>query len=306
MSRFRVYGAVVLSMIFWSFSFIWFKMANEFYKPITIVFFRLILATLILTIYLKVTGKFMKIRKKDRKLFLLLALFEPFIYFLGESHGLTYVTPTTGSVIISTIPVVATIGAWLFFRERLRIINYAGIFLSFIGILIFIIRKDGTLSFNITGLILLAVAVIAAVGYNLTLSRLVEDYTPVYIVNVQNVIGAIMFLPVFLIFDMNDFTSVTHSLKSVLPVIGLSVFASCGAFILFAFSVRYIGISKANVFTNCIPIFTAFFSWLLIGEKLTIQSVMGIAVVIAGLFLAQSEGRKKELDDALVLTGKTA
>ena len=127
MSRFRVYGAVVLSMIFWSFSFIWFKMANEFYKPITIVFFRLILATLILTLYLKITGKFMKIRKKDRKLFLLLAFFEPFIYFLGESHGLTYVTPTTGSVIISTIPVVATIGAWLFFRERLRLINYAGI-----------------------------------------------------------------------------------------------------------------------------------------------------------------------------------
>jgi len=306
MSRFRVYGAVVLSMIFWSFSFIWFKMANEFYKPITIVFFRLILATLILTLYLKITGKFMKIRKQDRKLFLLLAFFEPFIYFLGESHGLTYVTPTTGSVIISTIPVVATIGAWLFFRERLRLINYAGIFLSFIGILIFILRKDGTLSLNITGLILLSIAVIAAVGYNLTLSRLVEDYSPVYIVNVQNVIGAVMFLPVFLIFDMQDFTTAKHSLASVLPVAGLSVFASCGAFILFAFSVRHIGISKANVFTNCIPIFTAFFSWLLIGEKLTIQSLIGIAVVIAGLFLAQSEGRKKELEDALVLTGKTA
>lgn len=306
MNRFRVYGAVVLSMIFWAFSFIWFKMANEYYKPISIVFFRLIFAIAILTVYLKLSGKFMKIRRKDRRLFLLLAFFEPFIYFLGESHGLTYVTPTTGSVIISTIPVVAAIGAWIFFRERLRLVNYAGIFLSFIGILIFILRSDGSLSFSFKGLILLGVAVIAAVGYNLTLSRLVEDYTPVFIVNVQNVIGGIMFLPVFLLSDLKEFTTVTHTLASVLPVLGLSLFASCGAFILFAFSVRNIGITRANVFTNCIPIFTAFFSWLLIGEELTIQSLIGIAVVIAGLFLAQSDARKKELDDALILTGKTA
>ena len=36
-------------------------------------------------------------------------------------------------------------------------------------------------------------AVFSAVGYNLTLSRLVGSYTPVYIVNVQNIIGAILF-----------------------------------------------------------------------------------------------------------------
>jgi drug/metabolite transporter (DMT)-like permease len=306
MSRFRIYGAVVLSMIFWAFSFIWFKMANEYYKPVTIVFFRLVIAIAILTVYLKVTRKFMKIRKKDRKLFLLLAVFEPFIYFLGESHGLTYVTPTTASVIISTIPVVAAVGAWIFFKERLKLLNYAGILLSFAGILVFILRTDGSLSFNVRGLVLLGIAVIAAVGYNLTLSRLVEDYAPVYIVNVQNVIGGILFLPVFLISDLKDFTTATHSFSSILPVAGLSLFASCGAFILFAFSVRHIGISRANVFTNFIPIFTAIFSWLLIGEVLTLQSVIGIVIVIAGLFLAQAESGKKELDDALILTGKTA
>ena len=50
----------------------------------------------------------------------MLALFEPFLYFLGESFGLTYVSATVGSVLISTIPVFATIGAWLIFREKLK------------------------------------------------------------------------------------------------------------------------------------------------------------------------------------------
>lgn len=306
MKRFRTYGAVILSMIFWSFSFVWFKMANEYYKPITIVFIRLVIAVIILTIYLTLTDKFVKIRKEDRKLFLLLALFEPFFYFLGESHGLTYVSSTTGSVIISTIPVMAAVGAWLFFRERLKLLNYAGIILSFIGIIVFILKRDGTLSFNLKGLVLLGFAVISAVGYNLTLSRLVGLYSPVYIVNVQNVIGAILFLPLFLKFDLGSFINSVHSFKSFTPILELALFASCGAFILFAYSVRHMGISKANVFSNCIPIFTALFSFLLLGDKLSLQNIIGMLIVIAGLFLSQADGRRKDIDDALVLTGKTA
>jgi drug/metabolite transporter (DMT)-like permease len=306
MNRFRIYGAVVLSMIFWSFSFIWFKVANKSFSPITIVFIRLVLAVIILSLYLTLSGKFMKIRKEDRKLFIMLALFEPFFYFLGESHGLTYVSSTTGSVIISTIPVIATLSAWLIFKERLKVINYIGIILSFIGIMVFVLNVDGTMSFNLKGLALLGLAVISAVGYNLTLSRLVGSYSPVYIVHIQNIIGAILFLPVFLIFDLRNFAASTINLTTLTPIFELSLFASCGAFILFAYSVRKIGITKANVFTNCIPIFTAFFSFLLLGDKLTFQNIIGMDIVVAGLFLSQSDHRTKNLDDALVLTGKTA
>jgi len=306
MKRFRIYGAIILSMIFWSFSFIWFKMANEFYRPITIIFFRLLIAIIILTIYLTLTDNFVKIRKKDRKLFFLLALFEPFFYFLGESHGLTYVSSTTGSVIISTIPVVAALGAWLFFKERLKLVNYAGIILSFIGIIVFIVKTDGTLSFDLRGVVLLGLAVISAVGYNLTLSRLVGSYSPVYIVNVQNVIGTVLFLPIFLIFELKSFVDAPHTLRSFLPVLELSLFASCGAFILFAYSVRNIGLSKANVFSNCIPVFTALFSFLLMGDTLSLQNIIGMLIVVTGLFLSQAGGKQKKKDGALVLTGKTA
>ena len=164
-------------MIFWSFSFIWFKEANKTFHPITIVFIRLVFSIILLTVYLLLTKNFMKIRKKDRRLFLMLALFEPFFYFLGESFGLTYVSATVCSVLISTIPVFATIGAWLIFKERLKKINYAGIILSFIGVLVFILNSDGSLTFNIRGLGLLVLAVFSAVGYNLTLSRLVGHYS---------------------------------------------------------------------------------------------------------------------------------
>jgi drug/metabolite transporter (DMT)-like permease len=302
----KTYGAVVLAMIFWSFSFIWFKIANKTFHPITIVFIRLFFSVILMTIFLIITRNYMKIKKGDWKLFLTLAVFEPFFYFLGESFGLTYVSATVCSVLISTIPVFATIGAWLIFKEKLKAINYAGIIISFIGVLVFILNSDGKISFDIKGLGLLLLAVLSAVGYNLTLSLLVENYSPVYIVNVQNLIGAVLFLPLFLILDFKSFISTPFTFNMFKPIIELSIFASCGAFILFAWSVRNMGITKANVFSNCIPVFTALISFILMGEKLTIQNISGMIIVIAGLFMSQMNGRRKNLDDALALTGKTA
>jgi drug/metabolite transporter (DMT)-like permease len=305
-NKVKTYIAVVLSMFFWSFSFIWFKEANETFHPITIVFIRLLFSVILLTTFLVISRNFMKIKKGDWKLFMMLALFEPFFYFLGESFGLTYVSATVCSVLISTIPVFATIGARIIFKEKLKAINYAGIILSFIGVLVFILNKDGGISFNIKGLGLLLLAVLSAVGYNLTLSRLVGTYRPVYIVNVQNIIGAVLFLPLFLILDFKHFINTPFTFNMFRPIIELAVFASCGAFILFAYSVRNMGITKANVFSNCIPVFTALFSFIILGELLTLQNITGMVIVIAGLIMSQLNSRKKSIDEALALTGKTA
>jgi drug/metabolite transporter (DMT)-like permease len=305
-NKVKTYTALVLSMIFWAFSFIWFKVANKHFPPVTIVFLRLVISITILTAYLFLSKGFVKIRKKDFRLFITLAVFEPFIYFIGESFGLTYVSATVCSVLISTIPVFATIGAWIIFREKLKVINYAGIIISFVGVLVFLINRDGTVSYNINGLILILLAVVSAVGYNLTLSRLVHNYNPVYIVNVQNIIGGILFLPVFLISDLSSFLGRSYTPGMFLPIVALAFFASCSAFILFAYSVAKIGMLKANVFTNFIPVFTAIFAFVLVGERLSVQNIIGMVIVITGILMAQMSGVDKDVEEALTLTGKTA
>jgi drug/metabolite transporter (DMT)-like permease len=301
----RPYLALVFSMIFWSFSFVWFKIANRDYDPITIVFIRLAVASLFLSTFLWLTKGYTKIAPSDRKYFLLLAIFEPFLYFLGESFGLTYVSSTVGSVIISTIPVFAVLFAWIFYRERLRYINYAGVILSFIGVLIFITNASGSIAMSLKGLTLMLLAVSAAVGYNMMLHKLASKYNPIYIVNVQNVIGLILFLPLFLIFDLHKLTATGIVAESFTSIILLAVFASSGAFALFAYSVRHLGISRANVFSNLIPLFTALFAFLLVGDKITLRNIAGMAVVIAGLFLSQAGKRESTVTD-VDLAGRSA
>ncbi|MCU0458585.1 MAG: DMT family transporter [Bacteroidales bacterium] len=287
----KPYLALVFSMIFWSFSFVWFKIANIDYDPVAIIFIRLCIAIVFLTGFLWITRRFTPVKKGDRKYFLLLALFEPFFYFLGESFGLTYVSSTVGSVIISTIPVFAVIFAWVIYRERLKPVNYAGVIISFIGVLIFITNSTGSITLNPNGLALMFLAVVSAVGYNMVLHKLAYDYDPVTIVNIQNIIGAILFLPLFIFLDLQDFISTGIIAKSFGSIVLLAIFASCGAFVLFAYSVRHVGIARANIFSNLIPVFTAIFAFLIVGDRLTVRNGVGMAVVIAGLFLSQA-GKK--------------
>lgn len=292
-------------MIFWSFSFIWFKIANKSYDPISIVFIRLCIATILLSAFLLITHGFKGVRKADRKYFLLLAFFEPFLYFLGESFGLTYVSSTLGSVIISTIPVFAVIFAWVFYRERLKLINYAGVVVSFIGVIIFITSGSGTIAMSLKGLALLFLAVAAAVGYNMVLVRLASVYNPVSIVNIQNAIGVILFLPLFLIFGLKKVIATGIVAESFSSIVLLAIFASSGAFVLFAYSVRHLGISRANIFSNLIPVFTAIFAFLIVGDKLTFRNAAGMAVVIAGLFLSQI-GKKEAAATDIDFAGRSA
>jgi drug/metabolite transporter (DMT)-like permease len=294
------------AMIFWAVSFIWFKIANRTFYPITIILMRLVISSILLSLYLILTGKFAKIQRADRRLFLLIALLEPFAYFIGESFSMTYVSATVCSVFISTIPVVASIGAWLIYREKLRTVNYAGIILSFFGVLIFILNRDGSVSFDIRGLAFLLLAVVSAVGYSLVLNKLAGNYSPVFIVTIQNIIGSLLFLPLFIILDFKNFFTIHITLSLMEPVIKLAVFASGGAFIMFTYALKHLGVSKANAFSNIIPVLTAIFAFIILDEKLTVRNMVGMSVVIAGLFMSQLNKRKKISAEAAALAGKTA
>jgi len=166
-----------------------------------------------------------------------------------------------------------------------------------VGVIIFITNSTGSVTLNPKGLALMFLAVISATGYNMVLHRLVSDYDPVTIVNIQNIIGAILFLPLFLIFDLKGLIATGIVLESFGSILLLAIFASCGAFVLFAYSVGHVGISRANIFSNLIPVFTALFAFLIVGDKLTLRNGIGMMVVIAGLFLSQAAGKKETVVD---------
>lgn len=286
------YFTALGAAFFWGFSFVWFKIAFLAYKPITVVLFRLIISAALILVIAWSLKRLQKPTKKDFKLFFLMAFFEPFLYFLGESYGLTYVSSTVASVIVGTIPLLSPIAAWYFFREKVTGKNIAGFLFSFLGVALVVL--DGNFRFDAApiGVGLEFLAVFAAIGYSIVLRHVVFRYNTLTIIAYQNIIGIFLFLPVWLVVDLNDFLSTPFHPQAFRAIVLLAVFASTLAFVFFTQSIRQIGVNRSNTFVNLIPVFVAILSFVVLKEELGLQKILGILVVISGLFLAQARRRR--------------
>lgn len=282
-----VHLAGIAAMVLWGMSFVWSTQAYENLNPTATIFLRLVVATVFFTTILFVFRLNEKVHRKDLKLFALAAMFEPFLYFIFEGYGLKNTSPIIGSAIIALIPLVTPIAARIFLKERLTAMNIVGFIISFIGVIVLLLNKNLEFIASPKGILFLCGAVLVAVGYSIALIRLTKLYKPLTITWVQNIIGMIYFIPMVIIteqFQPSNFASVQNY---IVPVVCLGVFCSAIAYALWAFSFSKLGASRANVYSNLIPVFTAIFSYLLAIEALTTNKIIGILVVVVGLILSQ-------------------
>lgn len=287
-----VYCAILLAMIFWSLSFVWVKEVYLVYGPLTTVLFRLIIASAIMVTFTWATGKMVRIGRGDFRTFLLLSFFEPFLYFMGESYGLKFVSSTIGAIIVATIPLFSPLAASRFHGEKISVRTFWGIILSFLGVSTVVFDSSMNLTASPLGIALEFLAVISAIFYTVVLKKLAFKYNPAAIITYQNLFGIAWFAPIWLVFEYKDFTAVSFNLPAFTGIIKLSLFASCIAFIFYAHSVRRLGINSVNIFINVIPVFTAIFAWYILGDPLTARKFIGIALVITGLLVAQVRLKK--------------
>ena len=290
--EFIAFGTALGAAFFWSFSFIWFKVAYEGYNPVTVVIFRLAIAAGLITIAGAFLKRLQKPSKQDFWLFVLMAFFEPFIYFLGESYGLKYVSSTVAAVIVATIPLISPVFAWYFFREKLKWMNITGLLFSFFGVGLVVLNGEFRFDAAPLGIGLEFIAVLAAIAYSLVLKNLVSRYNTFSIIAYQNIIGVVFFLPVWLVVDFNDFMSRPFHPGAFKAIVLLAVFSSTMAFVFFTKSIRSIGVNRSNSFINLIPVFVAILSFFILKEELGTQKIIGIVVVVAGLFLAQIKRKR--------------
>ncbi len=287
------YVAVIFSMIFWGVSFVWTKeLLNAKLPVFLILLVRLFVSSLILFSFFLLTGKLDRVRRKDFPLFFLLALCEPFLYFLGENFSMKYVDASFASIMIATLPMATSFALRIFNNEKFKWNLVAGVVISIIGILLMGMNENFVFSASKEGVLLLVLAVVSGAGYSVVLSRLVYEYGPVTITTYQNIIGTLLFLPCFLLFDLNKFNDVVWSWKIISDLLFLAVFCSSGAFILYSYSAKQLSIAKASVFTNAIPVVTIIFAVLFGQETFTVMKTVGIMIVISGLIISQIKIKK--------------
>jgi drug/metabolite transporter (DMT)-like permease len=220
-----------------------------------------------------------------------MAFFEPFIYFLFETYSLMKCDASVVSVIIATIPLFVALMAVFVFKERLTPLNFAGIFLSISGIIIMLWHSFRQSDFSFFGVLLAFGAVFSTIGYNYFLKKIPTHYNPIIIITWQNILGLFAFFPLALIVNNTETISLQYSalwdIKNLIFMLILAIFCSSIAFILYIDSMRWLGVARTNIFANLIPVMTAIIAFYVLKESITFLKILGIFIVISGIFLVQ-------------------
>jgi drug/metabolite transporter (DMT)-like permease len=280
------YLALATAVFFWGLSFVATKIALQSFSPFCLIFFRFFAASIFFLVLLRRTG-FPPLNGKSLRALALLAIMQPGLYFLFETFGLQYTSATKTSLIIATIPVVVLVLSALFLKERLRPVNIVGIVFSLAGVamLVFGGRVPTAQHGMLIGDMLIFGAVLAASVYMIMTRRLGETLSSLQITGMQIIFGALLFLPLFL-WDLPGFDWRAVTRESFIALLVLTVFATIGAFICYNYALTRIPAAQAAVCINGIPLVTACGAWVLLGETLTLMQLLGGALVLVAVLLA--------------------
>ena len=287
-------------MLCWAGAGIAVKEALVVFSPLTLIVLRFSLAILLmLLVGLLFRGHevlgLQRVDKRDISLFVLGGLFQPFLYFIFETYTYqSFASPTIAEAMLSTQPIMAPILAFIILREKVTRNNVVGILISTMGMLLLLLVGANNFALgNPWGVLLAVVTVSMSVGYTIILRRIPTRYSSLSIVFYVQLVALVLFYAVWGVFDRQSLQDTIAPLSAdITPVVAvgyLAVFASVTAFILFCYTVRQIGVTRANVFNNVRPVFTALLMWVIFDEQLPIWKWVGIIVIVIGLFISQKQ-----------------
>ncbi len=289
-SKVLTYIASIFAITLWGMSYIWTDKLIALNIPIFyFVFVRILMAGLVLFLFNTAYGRIKRIQRQDLPKFMLLAFFEPFIYFICETFGLKLTgSPTLSAMVIATIPIFSIGAGIIFFKEKVNFINIIGILFSLVGIVMVAMAKGSLGEHFIWGVVLLLVAVISEVGHASITKSLAGNYSSQIIVMYQFLIGAIYLFPLFIWKGIDGFNfEVYFSAEVWYPLICLAILCSSLAFSLWVSTIKNLGVAKSSIFSALIPVAAAIIAWVLGHEYLNSRQWIGILVSTAGVILSQ-------------------
>ncbi|MBP5229369.1 MAG: DMT family transporter [Bacteroidales bacterium] len=290
-SRLFPYLFALIAVTIWGFSFVWedYLIKNNI-EIFTFIFERMFLSTVILWTVGLIAGSIQKIQKGDMKWMFLLGFGEPFIYFLGENFGIKYTSGVMAAVIIATIPLFCTFIDRFLYKYKLSFQKVLGCLLSLLGIIFFMMEKGGMGSSQLKGILLLFIfAVGGALIYGYTTKEMCKKYSPFTIVTYQFTFGALLFLPLFLLFGIKGLTPQYFTMDVQSKILALALLCSCVCFGLWAYCTGKLGVTRANIFSALIPLVSAGAAYFLYPgqESFNYLKLIGIILTISGVIIVQ-------------------
>lgn len=277
---------LLTAMLTWASSFIAFKAALGPLGPMSLMFGRMLIASLCFVYFINGFRK-LEFTKKDVKYILLLTFFEPCLYFVFEAKALQLTTASQAGMITSMMPLMTAIAASFVLKEYLSKRVVIGSALAVAGAVWLSLGAQSSehASNPLLGNFLEFCAMICGTWYAISVRYLSQRFSALFLTAIQAFIGTIFFAPLALWEYVTLPMSITWEVFGWMCYLGIVV--TLGGYGMFNLALSRIEASRASVFVNLIPVFTVLLAYLLLGEVLTQTEMMASFVIFGGIIISQ-------------------
>lgn len=307
--RFSGYVSALIVILIWGMTFASTRALLFEYSSLEIQVLRFALAWVALCV---ICPKRMRLNeRKDEWLFAAMGLTGVFIYQFLENCAIYYTNASNVAILVSFGPIVTAALARMFTKDRsLSLSMILGSLVSVIGVAI--VSLNGVVNFHLRPLgdLMALVAMISWGVYSILIDKANEKgYSPMLVIRRAFFWAIVFMLPLLSwgatdsgFYAMDGSFSVTLDAKAnierfmnpmnLINLGFLGVFASALCFVLWNAACKSLGVVKATIGLYLTPIIGVVFAALFLGETITIMEVVGGAIIIAGVALANKKGKE--------------
>ena len=278
-------------------SYFFTKTATEEVSALTLLGWRFLVAFVVMSILvalgvLKVNYKGKNIRKLLR-----ISILFPVLYFIAETLGINMTTASESGTILACIPVASLIASTLILKEKPSELQVTGVTVTLAGVLVTVLGVGIEASLSIPGYLLLITAVILYALYCVYVED-APEFNGAEITYSMLAIGCVVYVTAALAesITQGNFSEMMRApfespalLKAIFyQGIGCSV----GAFFMSNVAIATIGVNRMSSFVGLSTVVSIVSGVLILGERFTIVQTIGAAIIIAGVYIANSGSRE--------------
>lgn len=292
-NRTKALLAVMIGNSIFGFSFLFSKIALEITIPSVMLAVRFLMAFVVLNVVVwigKMTKKLeFNLKGKPLKDVLLLAIFQPVIYFVAESYGITYTSSAFAGTIIAVIPIAGILCDVFVMHNKVsgkQVVCSLG---SVVGVIITTLDAQNMKS-SFMGLALLLIAVIAGALFYVFSKKSSDHFNPLERTYVMFAAGSLVYFVIALIECKGKYREI------VLPaltepmfwgcILYLSVVSSVVAFLLLNFGSAHVSVSEASIFANLTTVISIVAGVVFVNEVFTLWQILGAGMIVGSVFFS--------------------
>ena len=285
--RLTTYLLMALTTVFWGGSFTAGKIALREFPPMTLTFFRFLIATAIIVPYMWSREKTRIPEKGDIPLLFGLGFLGVSGYFAFQFTALLYTSAANSSTINALNPLTSSLIATFLTEERLTAKKVGLIFLALIGVLLTITGGDVgvLLSFGFNrGDLIMVLAMLCFSFYGVYSKKASSKYSPVLVTTYVFLFGLIQITPLMLM--ENVFMDVwSFSFEAWAAIVFMAICSSVLGYLIQQVTIKKIGVNKTSLFINLVPLFAILFAYLVLGDPVTYINLLSAAIIITAVIL---------------------